>query len=62
MGDIKWKTCCRGLTLNLEEILQKPPENKKYGTRTSRECYTFSLKRNEACSHFIDGVISEKPL
>ena len=31
MGDIKWKTCCRDPTLNLEEILQKPPENKKYG-------------------------------
>ena len=37
-------------TLNLEEIFQKRPENKKYGTHTYRERYTFSPKRNEACT------------
>ena len=48
-------------TLNLEEILQSRPENKKYDKHTSRESWTFSPKRNEACSLLINGVICKKP-
>ena len=36
---IKQKTCYRDPTLNLEEILQKSPENKKYGTHIQRMLY-----------------------
>ena len=39
MGDIKQKTYYRDPTLKLEEILQKPLENKKYGIHIQKMLY-----------------------
>ena len=39
MGNIKQTICYRDPALDLEEIPQKPPENKKYGTHIQRMLY-----------------------